>query len=351
MARKHLTSNEIAKIAGVSRGTVSKVVNNYGDVGDETRKKILKIIAEAGYAPNIAARRLAGKKTETIGLFFLVQRDESYDLSADSIIDRMITSVVEAAAKLGFLVLTIIIRDGDQHSGKKIREVFHQDRIDAGIFIGCRKSEPIIEDLISRGYIIGQLDYPRPSTMKANNVIINFEPDTGRKAAKYLLDIGHRRILSLHGDPFRYDAENKKKLFDQTIQDAGLRIEEGYSINASFYQGEGEVKMREFLNSGQRLPTAIFCANDHIAYGVLHVLKTHGINVPEDISILGVDDALFSRYLQPALTTFAVDFTKMLHELTHRVIALVNEEKDVELYCEFTTELIERQSCRKIAEL
>lgn len=350
MTRKNLTSYEIAKIAGVSRGTVSKVVNNYGDVSEETRVKIKKIIAESGYTPNIAARRLAGKKTKTIGLFLLVQRDDSYDLSSDNIVDRMIASVVDAAARLGFLVLTMIIRDGESESNNKIKEIFQQSQIDGGVFIGCRKREPIIEELINKGFIIGQLDYPRPMEMKDNNVIVNVDPEIGKKAAEYLTGLGHHRILSIHGDPFRYDAENKKKKFERTLENEGLIVEDGYSINASFYLGESEKKITEFLNSDRKLPTAIFCANDHIAYGVLHVLKTRGIEVPGEISILSVDDAQFSRYLQPALTTFAVDFTMMLSELTHRVIALVNEEKGIELYSEFSSQLIVRQSCRRIGD-
>ncbi|MBN2508872.1 MAG: LacI family DNA-binding transcriptional regulator, partial [Spirochaetales bacterium] len=206
----------------MSRSTVSKVINGYGDVGQETRKRVLKVIKDFGYSPNLAARILAGKGVETIGLFFLLQRDESYDLANDSIVDQMMAVVIDAAARLGFLTLTVIIRNIDAQSEAQIRDIFTQGRIDAGIFLGCRSSEPVIEELVGKGFLVGAVDYPRPRPQEKNLIIANYDPDTGEKAVDYLTGLGHRDIMGIQGDLFRYDGSRKYQGFSTRLKEKGL---------------------------------------------------------------------------------------------------------------------------------
>ena len=345
---RKIKSEEIAEKAGVSRSTVSKVINNYGDVGEETKKRVLKVIKEFGYSPNIAARILAGKGVETIGLFFLLQRDEAYDLANDSIVDQMMAVVIDAAARLGFLTLTVIIRNIDDRSEAQIRDIFTQGRIDAGIFLGGRSREPVIEELVEQGFLVGIVDYPKPAKQEPNRIIVNYDPRTGEKAAEYLISLGHREIMGVQGDLFRFDGNRKYKGFMSRLKDLGIVLPAEWDIRSSFYLGDSRSAMDKFIESGAKLPTAVFCANDHIAYGVMLSLKSKGIRVPEDVSVIGVDDAILSQYMHPPLTSFQVDFNAMLSRLTAALIEAIAEMPQVPVYLEFENSLIERESARRI---
>ena len=131
-ANKDINSNEIARLAGVSRSTVSRVINNYPNVPPETREKVMKIIEQYNYFPNISAQVLAGKRAKSIGVF-LVARGQ---FSSDILTNLLITSVIEGASDCGYYVVTNIIRDiKDSESIKIVKEMFFQRSIDGGIFI------------------------------------------------------------------------------------------------------------------------------------------------------------------------------------------------------------------------
>jgi len=343
-----IKSEEVAKKAGVSRSTVSKVINHYGDISKETQDKVWKVIKECGYTPNQAARTLAGKSVDTLGLFFMLQRDDSYDVTEDIIVDRMLASVVDAAAKMGFLTLTMIIRNHDELALTEIRDVFMQGRINGGIFLGCRDNEPLVEELIQKGFIIGLIDYPPPEEQEENRVIVNFEEQCASRAVDYLVKLGHRKIMGIHGDQFRFDGRNKKHFFLEAMKRHKLEIRDNWNLQASFYLGVSEKVIKEFLDSGAELPTAIFCANDHIAFGTIQALQKEGIRIPEDISVIAVDDAYMSRYMRPALTTFRVDFSAMLSMLTGAVILRIQGQEE-SIFCEYMhNPLMERETCKSL---
>ena len=139
---KKLNSTEIAKLAGVSRSTVSRVVNGYSNVPKSTRDRVMKIINENEYYPLLSGQLLAGKRTGTIGLFWV----SSGTIAGDMLCSEYFAHVTESAAELGYLVLTCIVKNlTDQENIEWIKRVFMQGRVDAGIFIGARNNEPFVE--------------------------------------------------------------------------------------------------------------------------------------------------------------------------------------------------------------
>jgi len=314
----------------------------------ETRERVWKVIKECGYTPNQAARTLAGKSVDTLGLFFLLQRDESYDITEDVIVDRMLASVVDSAAKMGFLTLTMIVRNMDDEAMAEIRDIFMQGRINGGVFIGCRTEEPLVEDLVKQGFVIGLLDYPKPEPQESNRVIVNYNPCSGSDAVDYLVSLGHKRIMTVQGDQFRLDGVNKARTFAEAMKRHGLELPDEWRLQSSFYLGESRKVMDDFIDRTPDLPTAVFCANDHIAYGVMLALVKKGHPVPEEVSVLGVDDGVISRYINPPLTTYSVDFAAMLACLTSAVIHRINGLEEEVFYQEFDNKLVERASCRKL---
>jgi len=343
LKKTEISSLEIAKLAGVSRSTVSRVINNYSNVPPETRDKVLRVIEKYNYVPNASAQVLAGKKTRTIGLFMI----EAGQISSDILSNLLIASVIENASAHGYYVLTHIIRDTqDMESVRGVKEIFYQRRIDGGIFIGASNYEPFIEQLIKEGYCVGIFDQELPGHHESNRVVANFDNYKGMwQAVEHLVKLKHRQIGLISGDMRRYSGPSKLEGYRAAIKHFQLPVEEKWILPGGFNEESGYHAIHEFMKQGEALPTAMIMANDSVAFGAIRALQEHGIKVPRDLSVVGFDDhALSSRY-QPALTTLKIDFGVMMERLTTSLIEHI-EQRSME-FTKFTVDmqLISRDSC------
>ncbi|RUS46757.1 LacI family DNA-binding transcriptional regulator [Cohnella sp. AR92] len=346
MRKSEISSQEIARLAGVSRSTVSRVINNYSNVPPETREKVMRIIEEHHYVPNMSAQVLAGKRTRTLGLFLV----EPEKVGGDSLTNMMLASVIENASQRGYYVLTSIIRDTEDQDGVRgVKDIFYQRRIDGGIFIGSAKEEPFLEQLIDEGYIVGLFDQRLRGRSETNRIVANFDNDEGmRLAVEYLLSLNHRKIGVVTGDLNRLSGVTKQEGFLAAMRKSGLPVNEEWVIPGGFHESNGYEAMQAFLRSGKPLPSAIIMANDSVAFGAIRAIRERGLEVPGDLSVIGFDDHERSSSFEPPLTTFKVDFGIMMKRLTEAVLERI-ENEETESY-EFTAgyELIARDSCRKL---
>ena len=153
---KKVTSNDIARLAGVSRSTVSRVLNGYSNVPDETRKKVMKIVKEHHYYPQLSGQLLTGMSTRTIGLFWF----GNDAIANDSLTSSYFMHIIDAAAKRGYLVLANLLDNlTDKDNINQVRKIFMEGRIDAGIFVGLDNNEPLIDELVEADKIVGLFDY------------------------------------------------------------------------------------------------------------------------------------------------------------------------------------------------
>jgi len=341
-----ISSAEIARLAGVSRSTVSRVINNYPNVPEKTRQKVMSIIEDQNYFPNISAQVLAGKKNRVLGLFMISQGH----VSSDALTSFIISSVIESAAENGYYVLTNILKTTkDKHDTKTVKELFYQRRIDGGIFIGGANHEPFVEELIADGFIVGLVDHELPGRQEPNRIVMNFENVAGaEKAVDYLVSLNHRKIGILNGDFKRLAGPAKYEGFLRGMQKHGLQVRKEWVIPGDFNGESGYQAAQQLLRSSTDLPTAVFAVNDSVAFGAIRAFQEHGLRVPEDISVLGFDDHLLSSYHKPAVTTFRVDFYEMMRKLTLAVLHVIENGNDRFIKMTMDAELIERESCRRI---
>ncbi|TFE23687.1 LacI family DNA-binding transcriptional regulator [Cohnella luojiensis] len=346
MKKNEMNSTEIAKLAGVSRSTVSRVVNNYSNVPPETRDKVLRVIEQYHYVPNASAQVLAGKKTRTIGLFMI----EAGHVSSDMLSNMLIASVIESASSRGYYVLTRIIRDAqDAESIRGVKDIFYQRRIDGGIFIGAANYEPFIEQLIAEGYSVAVVDQELPGHNEPNRIVANFDNDWGMlQAVAHLANLKHREIGHISGDMRRCSGPAKLEGYYLAMKKHGLPIQEQWILPGAFSEDAGYEAIGKFMQKGEKLPTAIIMANDSVAFGAIRALQEHGIQVPNDISVIGFDDHALSSRFQPALTTLRIDFGAMMERLTTSLIEHI-EERTTD-FTKFTVDmqLIVRESCVEI---
>ncbi|CAI6069608.1 LacI family DNA-binding transcriptional regulator [Cohnella sp. JJ-181] len=349
MKKTEINSVEIARLAGVSRSTVSRVINNYANVPPETRRKVMEVIDAYHYVPNLSAQVLAGKGTRTIGLFVI---EAGGHVSGDMLTNLLLASVVEHASSRGYYVLTYIIRNtSDAENVRGVKDIFYQRRVDGGIFIGAANEEPFIEELIAEGFAVGVVDQYLPGRNEGNRIVANFDNEHGmRLAVGYLHELGHRDIGIVNGDMNRFSGIDKYNAFLAAMQERGLEVRDAWVRPGSFHEEAGYLAVRELLQEEQRLPTALVMANDSVAFGALRAFQEAGMAVPDDMSVIGFDDHALSARYKPALTTVAIDFRDMMSSLTDYLIGHIEGAEGTAVRYYSQSKLIRRESCRPIGQ-
>ncbi len=346
--RKKVDSVDIARLVGVARSTVSKALNGYPYIAAGTRERILKAVRAYGYYPNYSAQVLAGKRPTTLGLFFFRAGHFADDVLADFII----SSVIENAAALGYHTLASVVRSPeDSATARSLTGAFYQRRVAAGIFIGARNREPLIDQLVEDGYAVGVFDQRPASRPEPNRVVANYDDaGTSRAVIAYLVSLGHREIGIIDGDRARYAGMMKHRGFMAGMRANDLPVNESWIRVGDFQSESGYRAMRSLLAANKRLPTAVAAANDNTAFGAMRAIEEFGLRIPEDISIVGVDGHPFCQYARPPLTTFEYDIQAMIRGLVSAVIGIVSGNADPQALRQvYSARLVERQSCRRIS--
>jgi LacI family transcriptional regulator len=343
---------QIAATANVSVSTVSRVINGHEYVSEETRGKVQKAIEQFGYQPATAAQSLAGKRSKTLAVFFPYKFKVGDDIFAldHMICYRHVNAILAAAACAGYKLVTSIITDlNDSEQVRLVRRSFYQGSVDAGLFIEFDSPCPIIEEITQAGYIVGALDL-NPSHAETTRCIIHNYADfsQGIESVFYLVGMGHSRIGVLGGPAVKWSGESRLRGVLQGFQDVGLPPV--WLKRVRFDAQSSYQTMRELMREEREMPTAIICANDAIAFGAMQALSERGVAIPQDISLLGVDGHTMSAYVNPPLTTFYMDFEKVLKELTERVIHAIDNPPDTQLVYEYRFSFIERKSVTRPAQ-
>ena len=347
--KEKIDSADIARLAGVSRATVSRVINKKGVVTPETTEKVMKVIQRYAYTPNLQAQVLAGKHSNTIGLFFTTYSKDIHINFEDSHMDFIIRMVINAASINDYYVLVKTIADPNAPIAQlQIRDMFVQNRIDAGIFINFPNYCGMIEELIASGYIVGLFDHNLSGRNEPNRIIVNMNDKAIVDAVDYLASLGHKRVMCLHGDLDRQNGKQKHDAFRRGAEKHGFYSPPEWQLFTHFSGWSSREVMSRFLKKTRELPTAICCANDAIAFGVMDILKEHGIRIPQDISVTGADDIALSRFVTPALTTSRVDFYNIFHTLTKKVIDYLEKPFEKPCCTTFSSEFVARDSCCRI---
>ncbi|MDD3839109.1 MAG: LacI family DNA-binding transcriptional regulator [Clostridia bacterium] len=340
-----MNASDIAKIAGVSRSTVSRVINNYGNVTEETRKKVIKAIQEYNYVPHFSAQMLAGKTSKIIGLFIVDTKKQSNKMTTSSYFSPFSNGVIDEASKKGYKVLIAIINNHDEFKGAS--DLFDNGTISGGIFIGSNNNEKKIKDIIQDGYKVVVLEQENGISEFTKAIVVNSDSYGGAyDATKYLIQLGHRSIAHISGDERQWTAICKIQGYRKALEDAGISIQESMIVKGNYTEESGCEATKKLLKKAK--PTAIFIANDSMALGVYEEIRNAGFKIPDDISVIGFDDIEVSKYLNPSLTTVRVPLLKMASIATNSLIKAVDQEVSYYTSYNVPVELIVRQSCKSL---
>lgn len=284
-----ITSEEIAKLANVSRSTVSRVINNYSNVPEETRRKVMEVIEKYEYEPHSSARVLAGKANKVIVLCIsdYMEGKRRWRGTESPYFMRLIAELVSQTNLYGYIISVFILASESDYG--KLENMFLNREVTAGIFVGFEFDFQMehINRLIRKGFSMAVID-PGAGMAEAGNVtgIYSENEQAGYLATSYLIRQGHRRVAHLAGDK-RMSSRHRADGYMRAMKEAGIP-DEGIRIGNGNFESERAYQLSAGLIA-EGAVSAIFAANDLMAISALRAARDLDRQVPRDIAIVGCD--------------------------------------------------------------
>lgn len=307
---KSVTISDIAREAGVSKSTVSRVLNGTTAVNAEKRRAVLDATGRLGFKPNVLAQSLAKGRSMTIGVLTQNIGSPFYDAIAQGLI-----------AELSGTGYSPIFADGQWKEEKEteaIRALLGR-RVDGLVLIGGDVPGAELEELCGR---VATVSVARKLSAGKWPCVLTDNVEGGYRATKYLIDHGHREIAILCGIEKHPDATDRYDGYRKALAEAGIELDSGLVLEGDFTADAGVAGIEKLLDDGRRF-TAVFAANDMMAFGARLALYRRGVRVPEDVSLVGFDDQLEAAYMAPPLTTVRQPARRMGAEAVRALMALI----------------------------
>ncbi|HET9910436.1 MAG TPA: LacI family DNA-binding transcriptional regulator [Anaerolineales bacterium] len=334
---KRTTSRDVAKLAHVSRTTVSFILNNVPGVSisEATRKRVLHAAQKLNYSPNIAGKKLVSGKTYTIGLV-LCQSPEQ--ISADAFLLQVMLGVEQAALQQGFHVL---LKPVDPNDTGGYARLIAENHVDGILLSGPRQDDAALMSLHRQHVpimLMGQL----PET---DIPFVDINATAGAElAVNHLIEHGHQRIGIITNAPLDYtSAQQRRDGYMQALKKSKLSIHKTFIKEGKYTPASGYEAMQALLQMTPRL-TAVFVASDVVAMGAMLAIKEAGLRIPRDIAVVGFDDIPLAEYYDPPLTTIRLPAFGLGWAGGERLIRLIQGEKLDREDVFLKSELITRKS-------
>jgi LacI family transcriptional regulator len=313
-ASAKVTLEMVAERAGVSPSTVSRILNGTAMVSDEKRAAVDEAIAKLGFVPNPVARGLAGGRTLSIGVVSQAIDSPFYGAALRGI-----------EVELGAAGYSPLFMSGHWHAEEEARciDVLRSRRVDGLIVLTGRLTDSALRSLARALPVV-----VTGRTLKAGNLLsMDFDNREGaRQATRHLIELGHRRIAFIGGDPEHPDAVERQLGHRSAIEEAGLRWDPALVLQGNFSEQSGLLAAERLLDSRTRF-SAIFAANDQMAFGAALGLHRRGRRVPDDVSLVGFDDLAGSIYMVPPLTTVHNPVQEIGHLAARAMLGLLAGER------------------------
>lgn len=333
------TIRDIAKLADVSVTTVSKVINNYSDISEETRQKVIQVMKKENYEPNAIARSLSTSKSFSIGLFF------NYNFTRGLHQDFFHSILFGFETNLGekgydFLYFSDFQR---KKTCDYVAKCQHR-HIDGALLMGIPLSDKHIDELLKSDIPSVFIDV---DLVSKNATYLTCDNVGGAETAiNHLYNIGHRKIGMITGLQYTKPTQDRMRGYQQAVHNLQIPYRTEWIVNTEYSEVGGYKAMHQLLALMER-PTAIFCHSDSIAIGAIKAIRDAGLNVPDDFSIVGFDDLMISSYIKPKLTTVRQDTYLMGSKAADLLSELINySEKSISPIV-LPTRLVERESTKK----
>ncbi|MFL6012495.1 MAG: LacI family DNA-binding transcriptional regulator [Gaiellaceae bacterium] len=333
VAPSRLTIRQIADLAGVSIATVSRVLNGRGDVADETREVVSRVIRENGYTANRSARGLSAGRTGLVGVLV--------PLVYPAYFSAILAGAVEALSEQDLRV--VLSPTEHEHD----REVSLLDRLmhgltDGALIVMPEESSEELEQLVDEGYRFAVVDPLMPLAERIPSVSAA-HTSGAHQAMRHLLELGHRRIAAITGPRGWMATEDRRRGYHGALAAAGILPDPTLEVEADFEIRGGLEAARQLFELPEP-PTAIFAFNDNLAIGTIQAARERDLRVPDDVSVVGFDDVEHATIVTPTLTTVRQPLAEMGRTAVSLLTRLLERQRFETLHVELATRLVVRES-------
>ena len=329
-----LTIEDIAQRSGVSRSTVSRVINSDLNVKEETRRKVLEIIQDINFQPNLAAKGLATGRTNVIGI--VIPAGVSVIFS-DPYFPQFIQGVSSACNNRNLSVMLWLAEP--EYERRMISRIIHNGLVDGVIVASTLMSDPIVTSLYESKMpfmLVG-----RHPTLDVNYLDVD-NLQAGRKAVLHLLRLGYKRVATIIGPQGQSAGYDRYQGYLKALQDYGQSIRPELVAEGEFSEAGGYNAMLRLI---PHKPDAVFASSDMMAFGAMRALREANLNIPADVAIVGFDDIPASSKTIPPLTTVRQQISQMGSRAVEVLLNLIENDIITPQHVIMDTELVVRESC------
>lgn len=339
MKKAKITITDVARMAGVSKRTVSRVINDSPKVGKATRAKIKKVIDDFGYIPDVQARGLATRRSYLLGLI--------YDRPDAFYIDKVLRGILSASRAAGFeLVVHPCERESESLTEEALTFIA-RSKLDGVIML-----PPISEnDELAAAFKSAQVNYVRLASINLDlveHVVISNERGAVAEMTSRLIELGHRKIGYITGPKGLISTRERLLGYRQALEQNRIDYDDDLVALGDYTFESGLRCSLALLNSEPR-PTAIFASNDEMAVGVIETARNLKLRVPDDLSVAGFDDSILASRISPALTTIRRPVEEMARLAASKLIASIDGRvDDARVGVILVPSLVERETTKAI---
>lgn len=341
MAERRITSQDVADLAGVSRTTVSFVLNNETrfSIRPETQQKVHEAAAKLGYVPNASARALASNQAKAIGL--IMTRDTRY-ISSDVFLPQLIGGLLDSVKRFGISLLIEWVEPGQQlQTYHKLTGAKHIDGMILTISRYDDTGLKVLENADIPVVLMGTVPNSQLHSVDFDNAA------SARKAVDHLLKLGHQQIACITDAPLPYSSATQRlNGYQQALQSAGIGFDETLVRYGDFDAESGYKAMQTLLKSKTKF-SAVFAGSDNISFGAMEAAREASLDIPGDLSFVGHDDIPLARFANPPLTTVRVPAAEIARQSCQLLLELLVDNHLSKRNIMLETELIIRKSTKE----
>lgn len=335
MPTEKLTIRQIAKLAGVSRSTASRVLNDHPNVSPELREQVQKVIAQTGYQPDPVARSLSSRHSKIIGLVIPLAIRSLFE---DPFFPRLMQGISEGCNSHDY-TLSLFLFHSEEEERKLHDRISHSRLLDGFVVTATRTGDPLIPQLLANEIpfvVHGRHEDPRVSFVEVDN-------ETGAyTAVSHLVRLGRQRIALITGPSSSLAAEDRKQGYLKALRQRGVYVDESLMARGDFTETSSYEAMLRLLPLD---PDAVFVASDSMALGALRALRQAGKRVPEEVAIVGFDDMPQAATANPPLTSVRQPIRRAGVLAVEMLIDLLRNGAEAPRRIILPTELVIRASC------
>jgi len=333
--RRPPTIHDVAREAGVSRGTVSRVLNGGHYVSPAAQEAVNAAIRKTGYVVNRHARSLITGRSDSVG-FLLTEPQERF--FEDPNFNVLLSGCTQALAAHDIPLLLMLA--GTEDERRRITRYITAGHVDGVLLVSSHSGDPVAEELRKAGVALVQCGKPMGLSSKVSYVAAD-DRDGARDMVRHLLSLGRRRIGMVSGPLDTPGGVDRLAGYKEVLTQAGVEIDERLITSGDYSRASGEAGAERLLAQTPDMD-AVFVASDLMAQGALTALRRAGRRVPEDVSVGGFDDSVAATEATPALTTIRQPYDRISAEMVRVLLAQIGGEDPAAVI--LPTELVKRES-------